>query len=117
MIDKPADPEVVAANAAAMDALTNGDGPEPSIPAGAAQTAAKGPQPMGGGFTLDDLTDTVQRLRSDVGGLISRTDQLETMCRRADRQTLMLIGLVSVLMWSVKSIAQKLPELTDAPAA
>ena len=59
MIDKPADPEVVAANAAAMDALTNGDGPEPSIPAGAAQTAAKGPQPMGGGFTLDDLTDEI----------------------------------------------------------
>lgn len=51
----------------------------------------------------------------DVGGLIARVDQLETQLRRVDRQTLMLVGMVTLCMWSIKSLAGKVG--VDAPAA
>lgn len=43
----------------------------------------------------------------NTGGLIARVDQLETKVLRVDRQLLVLIGMVAVLTWSVKSLAGK----------
>lgn len=54
--------------------------------------------------------------RGAMGGLVARTDQLETKLARIDRQTLMLIGMVAVLAWGVKSIAGKVA-LDASPAA
>jgi hypothetical protein len=55
------------------------------------------------------------RALDNVGGLIARVDQLETQLRRIDRQTLMLVGMMALCMWSIKSLAGKVA--VDAPAA
>jgi hypothetical protein len=110
--------QAVAETAAGMDALTNGTGPEPSIAGEATQSPPKGPQPSGVPVTLEELQRLVGATTRDVGGMISRLDQLETTVRRTDRQVLMMIGMVSILVWAVKGLAARIPEeVADAAAS
>jgi hypothetical protein len=48
-------------------------------------------------------------IRHDMGGLIARTDQLEARISRTDRQVLMVIGMLTVVLWTVKQLADKVP--------
>jgi hypothetical protein len=56
-----------------------------------------------------------------AGGLIARVDQLETKVVRVDRQLLILIGMVALVTYSIKSLAGKLEgviaDATPAPPA
>src|SRR5271154_7113238 len=107
-----AEPELTPAEAAAagMDALTNGAGE-------ATQSPPKGPQPSGVPVTMEELQRLVGATTRDMGGMISRLDQLETTVRRTDRQVLLMIGMVTVLVWAVKGLAAKIPEVADAAPA
>ena len=71
------------------------------------------PQPSGGPVILTDLAGQLSRANDHIGGLISRVDQLETTVRRTDRQILMVIGIMALLLWNVKQLAEAL----DAAAA
>lgn len=64
--------------------------PPPVVPA---------PQPM------QEFAALLEDARGDIGGLISRTDQLEATVRRVDRQVLMTIGILAVVLWGVRQLA------------
>jgi hypothetical protein len=63
------------------------------------------PQPM------QAMVELLEDARVDIGGLISRTDQLEATVRRVDRQILMTIGVLAIVLYGVKQLAGKLEEL------
>jgi hypothetical protein len=60
---------------------------------------------------LQELIARLESARGDIGGLISRTDQLEATVRRLDRQVLMSIGILAVVLYGVKHLAKQLQEL------
>jgi hypothetical protein len=60
---------------------------------------------------LQELIARLESARGDIGGLISRTDQLEATVRRLDRQVLMSIGILALVLYGVKHLAQQLEEL------
>lgn len=66
------------------------------------------PQPM------QEIVNQLDRALTDIGGLVSRTDQLEATIRRVDRQVLMMAGTLVIVLWSVKQFAGKLEGLKDA---
>jgi hypothetical protein len=51
---------------------------------------------------LQELVERVDRAWEDIGALISRTDQLEATVRRVDRQTIMMIGSLALVLWVTK---------------
>ncbi len=63
------------------------------------------PQPM------QEIVKQLDRALTDIGGLVSRTDQIETTMRRVDRQVIMLAGCLALVLWTVKQFAGKLDEL------
>jgi hypothetical protein len=81
-------------------------------------TDRPGRQSPGAPVTLEDLAGAASRHTRDIGGLIARMDHLETQARRIDRQVLMMVGMVTVLIYSVRQIVSKLPaEAVNAPDA
>lgn len=69
------------------------------------EAPAPAPQPM------QALVELLEEGRADIGGLISRTDELEATVKRVDRQVLMTIGILAIVMYGVKQVAGKLQEL------
>lgn len=69
--------------------------------------------------TTADVQDAIRMAATcnrEVGGMVSRLDQLETRVARIDRQVLMVVGMIAVVMFGVKQLAGKLEELgVDAP--
>ena len=63
------------------------------------------PQPMQG------LVSKVGKLDLDIGALIARTDAVESTVRRVDRQTIMLVGALALVLWSTRQALAKLVEL------
>jgi hypothetical protein len=61
-----------------------------------------------------ELYDQLEAIGVDVGGLIARVDQLETMIRRIDRQVIMMAGSLALILWVVKATAVRVAELRDA---
>jgi hypothetical protein len=66
-----------------------------------------GPPPQPGETAELEALRLARLANETAGGLIARLDQLETKVLRVDRQLLVLIGMVAVLTWSVKSLAGK----------
>lgn len=62
----------------------------------------------------DELYERLEAVGVDVGGLIARVDQLETMVRRIDRQVIMMAGTLAIILWVVKATAGHVRELQDA---
>jgi hypothetical protein len=60
-----------------------------------------------------ELYDQLEAIGVDVGGLIARVDQLETMIRRVDRQVIMIAGSLAIILWVVKQTAMHVGELQD----
>jgi hypothetical protein len=63
------------------------------------------PQPLQG------LVEQVRQGRLDVGALIARTDAIESTVHRVDRQTIMLVGALALVLWSTRQALVKLAEL------
>jgi hypothetical protein len=61
-----------------------------------------------------ELYEQLETIGIDVGGLIARVDQLETMVRRVDRQVIMMAGSLAIILWVVKATAGHVRELQDA---
>lgn len=61
-----------------------------------------------------ELYEQLEAIGVDVGGLIARVDQLETMVRRVDRQVIMMAGSLAIILWVVKATAGHVQELRDA---
>lgn len=62
---------------------------------------------------MQEIVRQLDRALTDIGGLVGRTDQIETSVRRIDRQVLMMAGCLVLVLWSVKQVAGKL-EASDA---
>ena len=60
---------------------------------------------------LQELVERVDRAWGDIGTLISRTDQLEATVRRVDRQTIMMIGSLALVLWVTKKALAHVEEL------
>jgi hypothetical protein len=80
------------------------------------ENTTNGAEPKPETVTLDDLAHAARNAGRDIGGLISRVDHLETSIRRTDRQVLMMIGMVTVLIYSVRQIAARMPDLAERVA-
>lgn len=65
---------------------------------------------------MQEVINQLERARQDIGGLISRVDQLETTIRRVDRQTIMMAASLAIILWTVKSIAARLPAAAETVA-
>ena len=61
-----------------------------------------------------ELYEQLEAIGIDVGGLIARVDQLETMVRRVDRQVIMMAGSLAIILWVVKATAVRVQGLQDA---
>lgn len=63
------------------------------------------PQPM------HEMVKQLERAWSDIGALISRTDQLEATVRRIDRQTIMMVGSLALVLYVTRQALAKVQEL------
>jgi len=63
-----------------------------------------------------EIVEQLRRARLDIGALIGRTDELEAMVRRIDRQTIMMVGTFAMVIWVVRRALAKVEELGGADA-
>ena len=78
---------------------------EPDQPPPVHEPPEQAPQPLQG------LVEQVRRSRLDVGALIARTDAIESTVLRVDRQTIMLVGALALVLWTTRQALAKLVEL------
>jgi len=78
---------------------------EPDQPPPVHEAPEQAPQPIQG------LVEQVRQGRLDVGALIARTDAIESTVRRVDRQTIMLVGALALVLWTTRQALSKLIEL------
>jgi hypothetical protein len=60
---------------------------------------------------MQELVAQMERAWSDIGGLISRTDQLEATVRRVDSQTIMMIGTLALVLYVTRKALMRVEEL------
>jgi hypothetical protein len=60
---------------------------------------------------MQEIVNQLDTALRDIGGLVSRTDQLEATVRRVDRQILMTIGILAVVLYGVKHLAKQLEQI------
>lgn len=78
---------------------------EPDQPPPVHEAPEQAPQPLQG------LVEQVRQGRLDVGALIARTDAIESTVRRVDRQTIMLVGALALVLWTTRQALAKLIDL------
>lgn len=60
---------------------------------------------------LQELVGRVDRAWNDIGALISRTDQLEATVRRVDRQTIMMVGTLALILYVTRKALVRVEEI------
>jgi hypothetical protein len=81
---------------------------EPDRPPPVHEAPEQTPQPMQG------LVSKVGKLDLDIGALIARTDAIESTVRRVDRQTIMLVGALALVLYTTRTVISKLVDLEAA---
>jgi hypothetical protein len=60
---------------------------------------------------FQELVERVDRAWEDIGALISRTDQLEATVRRVDRQVIMTVGTLALILWVTRKALLRVEEI------
>jgi hypothetical protein len=63
------------------------------------------PQPM------QEMMRQLTRARKEVGVLVSRLDQVEATVRRLDRQTIMMVGSLALVLYVTRQALTRVQEL------